>query len=184
MKNRLVLLSNKQKLIELYGKKGVSEIEKAILKWEETLEKENISVKRLYCDRILNGKNKRKRESKLERTIREILLTHYKKKKFEYIFILGDQFVIPYYKLDDPTMDDDSIVSDSPYSSLDNDFLIPEIAVSRLPTLMGRPDFIIKYFKNITKIHKQRRDFINGFGYSAHIWKKASKEVFRRIGNP
>ena len=179
MKERVLLINDKSKTEELYGKKGLNDIEKVIEEWGKLLLKENIFVHRVYVDKVL-GKNKRRTPEK----IRKIVINEYMSKKFDYLVILGDHYVIPYFKLKDRTFDDDYILSDNPYGSLDDDFLVPEIPVSRIPTPMARPEFVINYFKNAKGLHKQKRDFVKSFGYSAPVWEKASREVYRRIGNP
>jgi len=72
---------------------------------------------------------------------------------------------------------DENVLSDNPYASRDGDFLIPERVCSRIPDNKDA-NFITKQFNKSCRITKK------SFGMSAKVWKEASKNVYRRIGNP
>lgn len=93
------------------------------------------------------------------------------------ILIIGGDRVVPFYRLPNPCDDDDSsVLSDNPYASRDDDFLIPERVCARIPD-NNRMDFIIKQLnKSFTKYNKS-------FGMSAEVWREASKNVYKQIGD-
>lgn len=93
------------------------------------------------------------------------------------VLIIGGDRVVPFYRLPNPCEDDDAVVlSDNPYASRDDDFLIPERICARIPD-NRKIDFIIKQLnKSFTKFNKS-------FGITAYVWKEASKNVYRQIGD-
>ncbi len=93
------------------------------------------------------------------------------------VLIIGGDKVVPFYRLPNPCEDDDvSVLSDSPYASRDDDFLIPERGCARIPDNRS-VDFIIK------QLNKSLVKFNKSFGMSASVWQEASKNVFRQIGD-
>ncbi|MEO0129736.1 MAG: hypothetical protein ABIL02_05820 [candidate division WOR-3 bacterium] len=93
------------------------------------------------------------------------------------VLIIGGDSVVPFYRLPNPCDDDDaSVLSDNPYASRDDDFLIPERACARIPD-NNKMDFIIK------QLNKSFIRFDKSFGMSAEVWKEASKNVYKQIGD-
>jgi hypothetical protein len=122
------------------------------------------------------------------------------------ILIVGGNEIIPFHLLPNPTDDDDEEVqSDNPYGTTDENYFITEWPVGRFP-LDQDPELLQHLLKQCTAYHRQFRtkravrirfrDWLRrkldrwiGFrpksiGYSANIWKKASIDVFRAIGEP
>ncbi len=122
-----------------------------------------------------------------------------------YILIVGGDGIIPFHRLPNPVDDQDSDVpSDNPYACQDTDYLIPERAIGRLPDA-GRenPDYLQGLIWTAINAHQRRATskgllstlglaldkirrpgaYDGGVGYSASIWRKASRAVFRLIGN-
>ncbi|MGB9722194.1 MAG: hypothetical protein ACPL28_12040 [bacterium] len=94
------------------------------------------------------------------------------------ILIIGGDKVVPFCRLPNPCDDDDQkVLSDGPYASRDDDFLIPERVCARIPD-NKRVDFIIK------QLNKKFTKYSKSFGMSALVWKEASKEVYQQIGEP
>ena len=127
------------------------------------------------------------------------------------LLLVGGPEVIPFHRLPNPTDDlDDEVLSDSPYSTRDANYFVPEWPVSRLPGGKGTdagllleqirrvalsitqkksfssfnfrlPDFPI--FSILQEFFNQNQVFGNSvtFGYSAEIWKRSSEEVYAQI---
>ena len=96
--------------------------------------------------------------------------------EIDYLTIIGGDEVIPFFRLPNPCEDDDVyVLSDNPYASRDDEYLIPERAVGRIPS----PDWEFV----IDQLRKQPsgRD---AFGLSARIWERASREVYRVVDEP
>ncbi len=129
-------------------------------------------------------------------------------REIRYLLIVGGDTVIPFHRLPNPIDDqDEDVPSDNPYASRDGNTLIPERVVGRLPD--GSPnggdegfDFLHYLILRTADHHCQssakglwsaifgrRRPaqpaFSNGhsLGYSASIWRRASRAVFEVIGD-
>jgi hypothetical protein len=126
-------------------------------------------------------------------------------KQINYLLIVGGDTVIPFYRLPNPLDDQDQVVlSDNPYGTRgDANYLIPDRAVGRMPD-GGQEStaFLINMIHNAVSAHESAigdkgvltalfdalrpsgRPGQNGqsFGYSASIWRKASRVVFQAVG--
>jgi len=99
--------------------------------------------------------------------------------------IIGGDSIIPFFRVKNPTNDQDKkIITDAPYASRDNDFLIPQTSFGRIS------DSAEKDVEFLTQIIEQARKHYNGsegnkesFGYTASVWKKASKSVYSVVGD-
>ncbi|KQC13147.1 MAG: hypothetical protein APR63_09340 [Desulfuromonas sp. SDB] len=92
------------------------------------------------------------------------------------VVIIGNHQVIPFFPLDNPTVDSDAEVwSDNPYVCLYDDFLLPDYPISRIPSDPHNPLFLWDYLENC-KVEVEVSQKV--FGISAHSWKNASREVF------
>ena len=123
------------------------------------------------------------------------------------VVIIGNDSVIPFHRLPNPTDDGDKeVLSDNPYSTSSSNYLLPEWPVGRLPGEKGNdPGLLINQIRNVTRFHaalipskniysilKKRfnilkiiRDLIKkpkNFGYSAEVWRRSSIASFRPIG--
>jgi hypothetical protein len=127
------------------------------------------------------------------------------------LLLVGGPEVVPFHRLPNPTDDlDEEVLSDSPYSTRDSNYFVPEWPVSRLPGGKG-PDAgllleeirrlslsvlnrknkwkinlnfpQIPFFSGIQGLFNQYQVFGNTpmFGYTAEIWKRSSEEVFLQI---
>ena len=129
-----------------------------------------------------------------------------------YLLIVGGDRIVPFHRMPNPVDDqDEDVPSDNPYACRDAYYLIPERAVGRMPD--GEREglgFLHTLIRTCTEAHRRR--FVSkgllgalggpitglrhafhtlmevqttgqGLGYSASIWRKASREVFRIIGD-
>jgi tetratricopeptide (TPR) repeat protein len=122
------------------------------------------------------------------------------------LLIVGGDRVIPFHNLPNPTDDDDeTVASDGPYGTADENYLAPEWPVGRLPSeddadvlagilreaavshaWAGRPAGPVERLRGWLR-RRWSRLFATrprSLGYSASIWRKASMAVFRAIGDP
>lgn len=125
------------------------------------------------------------------------------------LLLIGGSEVVPFHRLPNPTDDlDDEVLSDSPYSTTDSNYFVPEWPVSRLPGGKGTDSgLLLEQIRRTTQsILEQKKkprfslrlpSFLGGlqnlfnqyqilgnsqmFGYTAEIWKKSSEEVFFQI---
>ncbi|RKZ23149.1 hypothetical protein DRQ23_03645 [bacterium] len=102
-----------------------------------------------------------------------------KLKKFEkpndVFILLGGDDLIPFGRVKNPAYDGDEYVyTDNIYSSSDDDLLLPERIVARLPD-GGDIEFLHLLIQKLGEDVDKKRSF----GMSAKVWKLASREVFR-----
>jgi hypothetical protein len=94
------------------------------------------------------------------------------------LLLLGGDEVIPFFRLDNPCDDaDENVLSDNPYASRDDNYVIPERICARIPD-NGCADFIVKQLTNAKPLYK------GSFGLTARVWLRASEDVYRAIGEP
>ncbi len=129
------------------------------------------------------------------------------------LLIVGGPEIVPFHHLPNPTHDNDlDVASDNPYSTIDENYFIPQWPVGRLPGESG-PDaglllaqireLLFKYeqrskkansspFKFASLINWIFRLFSNlslrknhkSLGYAAEIWQEAARGVFKTVGKP
>jgi hypothetical protein len=125
--------------------------------------------------------------------------------EIRYLLIVGGNSIIPFHLLPNPIDDQDTNVpSDNPYASRDTNYLIPERAVGRMPDGEGEgAEFLHTLLQTAIAGHQEPvaskgmlSDLVNmlwsaepaqenghNLGYSASIWRKASRAVFQVIGD-
>lgn len=122
------------------------------------------------------------------------------------LLILGGGGIVPFHLLPNPTDDDDQTVpSDNPYSTTDENYFVPEWPVGRFPVEKDA-DFLVRLLRAAINDHvsavqppglvtRLRDWFASGLGgliglpqrsigYSASIWRRSSLAVYRTIGEP
>ena len=127
------------------------------------------------------------------------------------LLIVGGPEIVPFHQLPNPTSDSDlEVSSDNPYSTIDENYFIPQWPVGRLPGEAGtdaglllyqirqmiyRYEQQVKNSKSITArftslFNWLRNMFTNigsqvsskqSLGYSAEIWKEASSGVYSTV---
>lgn len=121
------------------------------------------------------------------------------------LLIVGGPEIVPFHNLPNPIEDPDSEVpSDNPYSTLDENYFIPEWPVGRIPGETGRDYSLLS--SNLRRIQEKhaadpkagspkrwlgwitrwlkptQRQYRKGFGYTAEVWRNASFQVYRPVG--
>jgi len=168
---RLLILSGKDGLRKQIG--DLSQIEKAVNAFIKS--KKDYETVFLYYDRA-NAFKVKKVDKKATSIRRYILDIEKKWGDIDNLLLLGGDSIIPFFRLNNPCDDgDNKVLSDNPYASRDDDFLIPERICARIPDNRSA-DFIIKQFKKFSKTSRK------SFGMTAKIWKRASEDVYQQIG--
>jgi hypothetical protein len=167
---RVLILSGMDALTEQIGTVGM--VEKAIKQFISL--RPEYQVEFVYYDRdnTFNVPKTTKTAQNIRSFIRAIEKTW---GQIDFILLLGGDDVIPFYRLDNPCDDGDAFVlSDNPYASRDDHFMIPERACARIPDNKDA-SFIIGL---LNKGHLKEED---SFGMSAKVWKKASEDVYQHV---
>lgn len=169
---RMLIISGKKALQKEI--KDISFCEQAITFFMR--EKKDFTIEFLYYDKPNRFKVRptRKRSQSIRAFVSKI---EEKWGTIDFLLLVGGDTVVPFFRLGNPCNDSDkSVLSDNPYASRDDDFLIPERICARIPD-NGDAGFIAQQFKKTPKITRK------SFGLTAKIWKEASKNVYRQIGN-
>lgn len=96
----------------------------------------------------------------------------------DFLVLLGGDEVIPFFRLDNPCDDaDEYVLSDNPYASRDDNFVVPERVCARIPDNKS-VNFIMR------QLTKTRFTYTESFGLTAKVWLRASENVYRPIGRP
>jgi hypothetical protein len=174
------ILTHKDQLSIKYGKKNTQKIIKAINKLVKKKKGKLIFIDQLKNEPHFNFNHKFKPD-KLRKYINSID----KKSDKNTFLLIGGHSIIPFYKVKNPVNDQDTdILSDAPYASSDDDFLIPERIVGRIPdSAKGEHNFLIGLLHNCIDWSKADDGYRGDFGYSASVWKKASRSVYKTFAD-
>ena len=111
-----------------------------------------------------------------------------KKQAPHYLLIVGGDDIIPFHHLpnpiaDDAWDDDRQVYSDSAYASSDEEYVVPERAVGRLPDGQSPdPALLLAQLDTAIAGHKSRAAAaLRPLGYSARIWRTAANKVYQTI---
>jgi len=169
----MLILSGKKALQKQIG--DIRPLEKSI---NEYIKSKN-EFQALLCYYDMPGKYRLKRAKKQAEAIRDYVLQIERKiGEIDFLLLLGGDEVVPFFRLPNPCDDaDEWVLSDSPYASRDENYTIPERVCARIPD--GRSvSFMTR------QLGKEKASYAKSFGLSAHVWLRASTEVYRAVGNP
>ena len=179
-----LIISSKEKLINKYGQDAFNQIEQKINEYIQALGNIGISATLIYVDDTdclsPHGLNPVDPENATK--IKELIDELDEKLKPNNFLILGGHFIIPFHILPNPCEGDGDteVHSDNPYASRDEDILIPERALGRLPDdKTNDPTFFVALLETIVSRVKMAKK--HSFGYSAKVWKAASEVVYDAI---
>lgn len=135
--------------------------------------------KTVFCYYDMPNRLRMKPVKKKAKSIRSYVMKIEKKMgTIDFLLLLGGDDVIPFFRLDNPCDDgDEAVLSDNPYASRDDNFIIPERVCARIPDNQS-----VEFMKKqLTKANPSKK---KAFGLTAKIWKRASENVYRPIGDP
>lgn len=185
LKNMELIITSKGKLKEKYGE-GFSRIEEKIKALQTALKSERLDSALVYVDdeeslkpfglRPVNPEKPGEIKNLIDNIHGKI------KKKLKHVLVVGGDTIIPFHRVQNPTYSSDDpdteVLTDNPYASTDEDILIPERSLGRMPdsrsaelsSLVSQLDTAIAY-------HGKRSSASGACCYSAEVWDKASKAV-------
>jgi len=177
-----LIITHRKNLLNKYGKYAAEKILKAISQLV------NVKNAELYLiDELKGVLNK----FDFKNTVEPAKLKSFfdkidsnSKNKLDFL-IIGGHSIIPFYKMENPADDQDRfLLTDAPYASSDNDYLIPQRAFGRIPDSSDeKPDFLLHLLRQTKDYHNKLKGYDKSFGYTASVWKEASKAVFRVVGD-
>lgn len=197
-----LIVTSKFRLAEKYGPDGFMRIEERLSELERATK--GLEVKRVYVDEggTLDGLEPVDPTDPwaikaLIDEIDERLQAEGREAKF--LLLVGGDDVIPFCRLPNPADDGElEVWTDNPYASRDDNFLLPQRAVGRIPDgkrediLLSLLEVAIEGQREISKgrltgmvagLIRGLRRSPSSLGLSAEIWQEASQAVFEAIGN-
>jgi len=208
-----LIISNKDGLTRKYGQLGFNQLDKDLRKLKQAIEGQtDLEVTIIYVDdrsSLLPYKLQPVEPTdpwQIKMLIDNLdARLNEQGREIRYILIVGGNSIIPFHRLPNPIDDQDTdVLSDNPYASCDANYLIPERAVGRMPdeekegigflhsliqtAIAGhlKPTVAKGLWSTIFRTlwpAGQVRQNGHGLGYSASIWRKASRAVFQVIGD-
>jgi len=190
-----LLISSKRNLIAKYGYANFWKIDTTLNKLMEALKSDGLDAELIYVDDrySLNSYRLQPVDSDNPGEIKQLLdemqnrIERYNS-TIEYFLLIGGDDIVPFHRIPNPVYEpngdtDREIYSDSPYASTDDEYLVPERALGRIPDSNSKdPQFLLDQIENIIDSHTQNQKSGGNFGYSAEVWKEASKDVYQAMG--
>ncbi len=192
----VLIVTSRHRLWQRYGADGVAAIERAVGELSAAMAARGLSGTLLYADDSplatclgLLPADVRRPEAiaQLVRGVASRLA--WTEEQARYVLILGDDGVVPFHRLPNPSPDgEETLLSDHPYATDEADPLKPVRAVGRIPDvgLSG----LIDALEATARAHRAlaRRQPLSltsdACGYSASVWRGAARAVFGAIGAP
>jgi len=197
-----LIVTSKFRLAEKYGPHGFMRIEERLSELERATK--GLQVKRVYVDEgsTLDGLEPVDPSDPwaikaLIDEIDERLQAEGREAKF--LLLVGGDDVIPFCRLPNPADDGElEVWTDNPYASRDDNFLLPQRAVGRIPDgkkgdiLLSLLEVAIEGHREASKgrltgmvagLMRGLRRSPSSLGLSAEIWQEASQAVFEVMGN-
>lgn len=197
-----LIVTSKFRLAEKYGPHGFMRIEEKLSELERA--PKGLEIKRVYVDEgsTLDGLEPVDPTDPwaikaLIDGIDERLQAEGREAKF--LLLVGGDDVIPFCRLPNPADDGElEVWTDNPYASRDDNFLLPQRVVGRIPD--GKKEDILLSLLNVAieghgeasegrltgvvaGLIRGLRRSPSSLGLSAEIWQEASQAVFEALGN-
>ena len=195
-----LIVTSKFRLAEKYGPDGFVRIEEKLSELERATK--DIEVKRVYVDEGSTLDGLEPVDATDPRAIKALIDEIDKRLQAQggeakFLLLVGGDDIFPFCRLPNPTDDGESEVwSDSLYASRDDNFLLPQRAVGRIPDgkeediLLSLLDVAIEGHGEkgrltgmVAGVMRGLRRSPSSLGLSAEIWQEASQAVFEAIGN-
>ncbi|HEY45770.1 MAG: hypothetical protein AMJ88_00600 [Anaerolineae bacterium SM23_ 63] len=209
-----IVLSSHTRLIQAFGDDTYKRLDEAVLSFIETIRRRaGWTAYRVYVDDPLTlepfglspADPSNAWQIKLRISDLDEALAH-RGEMIGALLIIGGESVIPFHTLPNPTDDDDeTVLSDNPYATTDENYFAPEWSIGRLP-FDQEADLLVELIEAYTEEHRIATQAVGpirrfriwmasrlgrlfrgrpqSIGYTASIWRKASMAVFKIIGEP
>jgi hypothetical protein len=192
----VLIVSSRNRLWQRYGPEGLEAIELAVEDLVDAMSERNLAGTPVYTDDsplltnfgILPADSGQ--PSSVSRVLNELAeRCGWLDEVPRYVLIIGDDDVVPFYRLENPSPDADTyVLSDHPYAVTPSEPLRPRFAVGRIPA--GGLSELTAAIRAAAEAHRRlaRGGELplpeTAFGFSASVWKRAARSVFDAIGDP
>jgi len=197
-----LIVTSRHRLWQRYGPDGIFAIEHAVGALTAAMDRRGIGGTLIYADGsplltalgVLPAASSEPRG--VARVVRDVARRMaWTEEAARFVLLLGDDGIVPFHPLPNPTDDDDTaVLSDHPYGldapadGADPWSLRPQRAVGRLPD--ASLPALLAALAATTAAHNRLADgapFLlsdTAFGYSASVWKRAARGAFSAVGEP
>jgi hypothetical protein len=191
----VLIVTSRHRLWQRHGPEGVFAIERAVGDLVSAMAEHGLSGTLVYVDDspLLTRLGLLPAEpgtadtiTTLVRAVAERLA--WTEEAVRYLLVLGDDGIVPFHRLENPTLDaDETVLSDHPYGAQAEAPLLPALAVGRLPdaglgTLLAALAAAAEGHRRVAAGGAAGGE--GAFGYSASVWKRAARQVFGTVGDP
>lgn len=186
-----LIISSKEKLKEKYGE-GFSQIEAKLKGLQAALKGEKLDSAIVYVDdeKSLKSFGQKPVDPEKPNEIKILIDKIHKKikaqkKELKHILIIGGDAIIPFHHVKNPVPfdpeqgdPDEEVLTDNPYASTDDDILIPERSLGRMPDSKSADlSLLISQLDTAITYHGKKSSASGSFCYSAEVWDDASKAI-------
>lgn len=200
----VLVLSSRHRLWQRYGADGVFAVERAVGELLEAMSQRGLMGMLVYADDsplltrlgILPA-NTGQPES-VARLVRALCgRMAYMEASPKYVLILGDEGIVPFGRLANPSPDDEAAVStDEIYGQQVDGWPASQApfnstrAVGRIPDGCGALEMFISSIRMAAVAHRRLaagakpRLAAEAWGYSASVWRRAARGAFAAVGEP
>jgi hypothetical protein len=206
-----VILTHRQALTRKYGPRGFAAIDQALRELAERTERsQGMETRLLYADEADSVKpygtwpSDPSDAASVKRLI-EAIHTHAtdRDQKAPSILLVGGDDILPFYRW--PRTEEGHVLTDALYAAAGDQLFRPARPVGRIPDA-ANPDlgYFLHVIASAAEGHEMARaantfgnrlrqaltgsarggQAIPAYGYTASLWKEATREVFRAIGDP
>ncbi len=189
-----LIVSSRHRLWQRYGPEGVFDIERAMGALCRAMAERGIAGTPLYIDDsplltafgVLPADPSQPRD--IARVIREVSARMaWTDEEVRDVLLIGDDGIVPFFRLPNPSDDDDEFVaSDHPYGADPSRPIGEARGVGRMPDAGLEP--LLAALQAATEAHRALAAGTSAalaptaFGYSASIWKRAARGAFAAVG--
>jgi len=189
----VLIVSSRHRLWQRYGDDGLYAIERAVGDLVGAMAQRGLVGTLAYVDDspllstlgILPATPGRADEA--ARVVRELALRmRITEEDARYVLLLGDDGVLPFHRLANPSLDDEEeVLSDHPYAVAHDDPLRPVRAVGRIPD--AGLDMLLAALRAACAGHRRAAGgrlsplAPSAFGYSASIWKRSARGAYSAL---
>ncbi len=184
----LLIISHEGNLRQKYSDPYFNKIKNSLEKLRDTIKNEGINTSLVFVDnpQSTNPINLTKVQNDSSDAILDLIQQFYKNNtNLKYLLIVGGHQIIPFHTIQQSHVDnsDHLVYSDAPYASSDNDFLLPEWIVGRIPDGKSNDsNFLISELETAINAHSSHTNHkVKSMGCVASSWQLPSQRIYENI---
>mgnify|MGYP005848479963 CR=1 FL=1 len=208
-----LIVSSRRRLLQRYGEAGVGRLEGRLRDYGAALAASGVEAKLVYLDdeASLAPFGLEPTDTEDPGQIKALIdsldqLVCEPEQEPPSVLILGGDAIVPFWRLENPSEDDDGeVLSDSPYASRSEGYLLPQRSLGRLPdaadadldlllrqldtALLRRHQAppgtgLLGWLDSVRRLAGLGTSMPSSLGCSAGAWRDASVAAFSAVGGP